>query len=81
MCKLTADEEKEVVARVARLLHVEIDAKELAKYIRIGVFELSMNALNDKDNTHNPRLANVVFYLNKTAEILHPVMEVGEPDI
>lgn len=77
MNEITKKEHEEVVARVAKLLALDIDAVELSRLIRIGAFDLCMHALDtEKNNVVHADTASVVFYLNEVAEALHPVMSV-----
>ena len=78
MNEITKKEHEEVVARVAKMLDVDIDAVELSRLIRIGAFDLTMHALDTESHLLTNRTCDVVFYLNKVAEALHPVMDVVE---
>ena len=75
----TAKQQNEMaVARVAQLLNTEVDAVELSRLIRIGAFDLSIHGLDTNSHLLTNKTYDVVFYLNKIAEALHPVMDAVE---
>jgi hypothetical protein len=73
MHNLTPEEQEAVCKRVIDLLNSEIEPKELAKVIRQGTYDLTMNILEHQEQPPK-HLANVVYHLNRLSETLDPVM-------
>lgn len=70
----TDQEQAAALLRFTQLLNIEIDARELARLMRVAAFDITMNVMENVQEPPAPELKQVIYYLNKTAETLHPVM-------
>lgn len=75
MSKLSQTQQEAVCKRVLDLLNSEINPKELAKHIRLGSYDLTINALSDKCSSPPNYLSDVIISMHMLSEALDPVME------